>query len=630
MYRGTFMLFVWGFLFFSKQVSAQYTSINGQFEVDQQSGCHDLTVTVTNIDPGTDPSVIVYQYDGFNSPTTQDTVFTYTSPGTYWINQYIQGATGQKKDSIMVTVVTPELPDVELFSCNNFEVLVQIYDTYYDVYEVDYGDGSVIQVNSGDAVPPYTYANANTRNISVTGLFTTATNRCGATTNVFNPATSVLPAQIDSLVILDNSVLKLDYQLPNHSVNKLEVSVGDNANYLLYQNINQNTSVDTLTNLNSTQNNYCFRIATYDACSNFKSYSNEVCSVTLASSTQNNQITLDWSTIDLGAGQSTVISRDGTIQVTLPSPILQHIDSTVACNTTYCYQLDVKFPGGGVTRSLQSCESAFSTDIPPEVENISSITYDDSIDWTWEIPSGAATSNYIIYVVDPSGNIINTDSTSTNIYSTPFEDEVKYLAVGLKDSCGNFSPISNVASNLFLMGSRNSFEEIVLNWNNYFGWIDGLQEYTLTIKDDQNNLLDSLSVGSNTSYNLPLDQQDEQTIIFTVWAIPVKTSVSYSRSNELLFEHPPIIAIPKSFTPNGDGLNDRFLVKGKFIDSYEMQIYNRWGEALFQTTDMDTGWDGKSNKGKKLPTGNYAYWIRVKDFNGKEHIRTGSVLILSN
>ena len=630
MFKNAIVLIILGTLLPLKQVFAQYISINGQFEVDQQYGCHDLTVTITNIDPGTDPTVVVFQFDGFNSPTTQDPVHTYTTPGTYWINQYIQGGTGQKKDSVQVTVVAPELPDVELFSCNNFEVLVQIYDSYYDVYEIDYDDGTVIQVNPGDVIPPYTYANGNTRNIQVTGLFTTATNRCGITSNMFSPLANVLPAQIDSLVALNNSTLKLDYQLPANSVNKLEVSVNDNLNYVLYKSINQNTTIDTLTNLNISQNNYCFRIATYDACSNFKSYSNEVCSVNLMASAQNNQITLDWNTVDLGSGQVSEVVRDGVSQVVIPSPTFKHIDSTINCNTTYCYWVDATFPGGAIGRSKSVCETSFSNDQPATIENISSVTGTESVNWSWEVPMGIAPEVYTVYETDSQGNILRTSSSTISTFSTSAGDSLHYLAVQLRDSCGNSSAISNLASSLLLKGTRNQAEEIVLSWNDYFGWVEGLQQYMLTIYDTRSNLLDSLNIGFNTTYTLPLDEQMEQTLIFTVWAIPINSVVSNSRSNQLLFEHPPIIAIPNTFTPNDDGLNDRFTIQGKFISTYEMQVYNRWGEVLFHTTDMDTGWDGKTSEGKKLPLGNYAYWIRIKDFNNNEHIRTGSVLILSN
>ncbi len=625
------VLFTLLYLFLSTQSNAQYISVRGHFEVDQQLGCSDLTVAVTNISPGicaSPPCPIAYKFEGRTSPETSDTFYTYTAPDTVWIYQFIQGPSGDREDSVQLIIVTPELPDVELFSCNNLELLVQVNDSYYDEYEINYGDGPIITVPKGNPILPYTYANNSQRTVSVTGLFTTATNRCGVTAILFDPTATVLPAQIDSLIQLNASTLKLDYNLPANSINTLEVSVGNNTSFVLFKNINQNTIIDTLINLNLSQNTYCFRMATYDACSNFKSYSNEVCTVNLNVSTQNNQITIDWSTFDFGAGQTTNLFRDGVLLQSLPMPTVQHIDTTVICNTTYCYQTEVSY-NGSISRSLAVCETAFSTDIPPAINNISSITNSDSIEWTWQIPPNTAPASYVVHRTLEDGSMIENNSVSTNIFKESFENTVKFISVQIVDICDNMSPLNLIGSSLLLKGTIDGALDTQLSWNNYFGWANGFQGYYITLKDKDGVRIDSIYTGGDTSYTMLLADQVEQTITFTVWAIPVTNGVAYSRSNILTFERDPIIAIPNSFTPNGDGLNDKFVISGKFIKSYEMQIFNRWGEALFQTTDLENGWDGTS-KNKKIATGNYAYWIRVKDLNGNEHIRTGSILILSN
>jgi gliding motility-associated-like protein len=86
--------------------------------------------------------------------------------------------------------------------------------------------------------------------------------------------------------------------------------------------------------------------------------------------------------------------------------------------------------------------------------------------------------------------------------------------------------------------------------------------------------------------------------------------------------------IPSAFTPNGDGLNDLFLVKANFIpSSFELTILNRGGDALFQTRDINIGWDGHLH-GKVLPQGVYVCIIKYKDNEGKEHKQQGQVLLL--
>ena len=55
----------------------------------------------------------------------------------------------------------------------------------------------------------------------------------------------------------------------------------------------------------------------------------------------------------------------------------------------------------------------------------------------------------------------------------------------------------------------------------------------------------------------------------------------------------PAIAIPNAFTPNGDDKNESFKIKTRGVQSFRMDIYNRWGELLFQSHDANIGWDGR-------------------------------------
>jgi gliding motility-associated-like protein len=66
------------------------------------------------------------------------------------------------------------------------------------------------------------------------------------------------------------------------------------------------------------------------------------------------------------------------------------------------------------------------------------------------------------------------------------------------------------------------------------------------------------------------------------------------------------IYIPDAFSPNGDGKNDVFRIRGNNIFSARLVIYDRWGEKVFETDDKNTGWDGTFN-GKKVNAGVYTY-----------------------
>jgi gliding motility-associated-like protein len=75
--------------------------------------------------------------------------------------------------------------------------------------------------------------------------------------------------------------------------------------------------------------------------------------------------------------------------------------------------------------------------------------------------------------------------------------------------------------------------------------------------------------------------------------------------------------VPNAFTPNGDGVNDelRPLQFGNF-ELLLFQVYNRWGELMFETNNINIGWDG-TYKGLDQEVGSYVYYIRARDPLGK-------------
>ncbi len=85
--------------------------------------------------------------------------------------------------------------------------------------------------------------------------------------------------------------------------------------------------------------------------------------------------------------------------------------------------------------------------------------------------------------------------------------------------------------------------------------------------------------------------------------------------------------IPNSFTPNNDGLNERFLPSILGITSYDLRIYNRWGQIIFRTQDEFEGWNGES-EGVKCQQDAYVYHLEVTPYAGQKKIYIGSVTLI--
>ena len=90
-----------------------------------------------------------------------------------------------------------------------------------------------------------------------------------------------------------------------------------------------------------------------------------------------------------------------------------------------------------------------------------------------------------------------------------------------------------------------------------------------------------------------------------------------------------VLLIPTGFSPNGDGINDEFkIAKHLNIRSISyFKVFNRWGEKVFSTTDINNGWDGIFD-GESSPAGVYVWYVEAFTFDNERIIQSGNVTLL--
>jgi len=127
---------------------------------------------------------------------------------------------------------------------------------------------------------------------------------------------------------------------------------------------------------------------------------------------------------------------------------------------------------------------------------------------------------------------------------------------------------------------------------------------------------EDLTCGRGHCYQLSIINANSRFI-----SLPIcrRTPASFCGTKAPLF-------IPSAFSPNGDGINDFFEIKGELAADYEITIFSAWGTVVFHSLSITRSWDGKQD-GTSLPLGLYAYRIRIgaKD---SSFVKTGSVLVL--
>lgn len=599
----------------------QHSSQGGQFEVDFVKGCAPFTVNVTSTpDPPVTNESIQYDYDytegdpDFTSATTHE----YNEPGVYTILQII-GTSGMRRDSIKIEVFEPNPIDFSVYNCQNNTVAVEINDSYYDSYEIDYGDGAAITDETS-----HTYSSQGTYEVSVKGIFVNARNNCGKSIDSVTTVSILQPAKINTV-----EVLAIDSE--NGSIH-LTYSLGPNTKYALeMQNNNTGTTQSipldnpaslTLDGLNTQENSYCFTLVTLDPCNNSRLRSETVCSIVLNVSAENRKNVLAWSP---EFTNYTIIR--GNQPLAAMGAGMEFTDKDVLCNQEYCYRVI-----GGATKSISGevCVTAISDETPAAIDNITASIEGKNILLSWEEPPDFKVGHYIIKRSDDGKDYVLIDTVGDSNYTDSVLNtgRQKYCyRISYVDACNKVSKAGTTVCPMLLRGKQSTVNNGAdIFWTKYKGWKNNVKEYVLEILDKSGGVKESFNRALNTSFTAAFDGQI-QVKLYRVKAFSSDNPSLVSYSNTLRYVVPPLVFLPDAFTPNNDGLNDKFMAQGKYINQFSLLIFNRWGELIFQTESQDIGWDGKVN-GKEASQGTYIFKYEMKDFAGQTFHKSGSFILL--
>jgi gliding motility-associated-like protein len=122
------------------------------------------------------------------------------------------------------------------------------------------------------------------------------------------------------------------------------------------------------------------------------------------------------------------------------------------------------------------------------------------------------------------------------------------------------------------------------------------------------------SMPYNFSWSNGAGTEDLFNLSAGLYTLVVTDSAGCTSSGSITLTEPFILAMPNGYSPNGDGDNDFFVVKG--IDAYPknvMTVFNRWGNQVYEKVNYANGWNGKSQAGGDLPDGTYFVILKIDD-----------------
>ncbi|MEJ2593996.1 MAG: gliding motility-associated C-terminal domain-containing protein [bacterium] len=207
--------------------------------------------------------------------------------------------------------------------------------------------------------------------------------------------------------------------------------------------------------------------------------------------------------------------------------------------------------------------------------------------------------------------------------------------VRVLDSCGTKALESNDLSTIFLSGSSISENLNQLNWLPLQGWHAGVEKYYIYRIFDTGQpaqMIDSVS-GTTNEY------VDDLSIFSNLDGIPIywvealeRTGNLYdyrerARSNRISIVKESEMYMPNAFRP--DGISPDFKPVYRFYNGryFLFQIFNRWGDLIFESNHPDEGWNGTFN-GRMVPSGTYVYRLIYETLEAQKINKSGTVTVI--
>jgi len=542
-------LTLWRHDIFVDYVEPLMLKAENRFEIDFAEGCAPHTITITNLVEAANVQFrIAKKGQPFSSPPLggglgeigKQVNWTFSSPGEYIVQQVVSNL---PPVNLEVRVYNPEVPKIEIVSCSNNQVFVSFAPDSNSPYEsatIDFGDGSQPRIVNANQSITYTYQNSGTYNIEAKGILALGTNvKCMAFNQTVEVSRILPKAEIQQIVVENNGAINIRFDgLTNRKYTVQYANAGSNNFTEINANFPQ-TGRATISNLNTAENFYCFRIVTLDECGNTPSISDSFCSIQLEVKAEHKQNRISWKTTDVGNFRFSII-RDGQVIQAGNFPDNSYLDTDVVCNNSNSYSIEMQNADGKLSRSI--------------------------------------VINHLTRAIIPQDSVYN-----------------KQLLA--------------------------SFEGITLSWANPFE--NPKRFYIYREENNRRTLIDSTQ---NLNYTERGLQTKSPRVCYYI-TYKDDCQIESEIGTPICFNTGINLAFPNAFAPNSTPPNHEFKAVGEFFGKYNMQIYNRWGELLFETQNINEGWNGTYN-GQLVQQGSYVYKVSMVDLGGRRFSQSGTVLLI--
>ncbi|MCX6350818.1 MAG: PKD domain-containing protein [Bacteroidetes bacterium] len=498
--------------------------------------------------------------------------------------------------------------------------------------------------------PDFTYYTQGHRQVALT-----ATDRRGCTTKSTKPLVRVkdsIPsstAQLCYVSVNDSNSISIKWnKVPKAGFTFYTLTRMDSNFNNLFSTYNRaDTAFTDLTAFSTNTHAYCYHIASADECNYANPTLKKHCSMQLTATAINGTTAqlnwspyIGWDSLLTYALYRQEAGQKEALITTLTAVHNQWIDSNL-CDKKYTYFVVAKSMSGGYSSYSNKVVFApnYQKQNTPLAIYFATVNTKYNIGISWQKTPLSNLQKYILTKREAGGNatpeVIESNDTFYNDITANTSSKSYLYTVQALDKCGYRNPISATAQSI-LLTTTISDDKFILSWNKYHGWQSGVHHYAVQlIKKDKTVILLQHNI-NDTTYTLDsaLSATGEP-LCFRIMAYQNGGRGDSAASNISCGLLPSRLYLPNAFTPDNNGLNDVWKPSSLFISSqtggeayqYSLRIFNRWGEMVFETHDLDQGWDGLFN-GAKAPTDAYTYILKATGIDNHSFYKTGSISLL--
>ena len=621
----------------------------------------------------------------------------YATAGKYVITQYdnsssVAGGPGFHHACQVIEIVKPTTPDVQYNKCSGSKVIFNFPATtnnIYDNYSIKYIlSGSYKPIDKTGKPASYPFSFQNVTDLSSYGSVVVEVKGESATGGCPAPALTIPSFSLNNNVVNKTSLnaivgttVKGEFKLAVSADNgvKRNIYMRDPAVdiFFNYTAPFKSYSSSATSGLDSNfvqvpdgNKTYCFQVEAIDAScatsfvSNPALRSNELCTTLINVVPLNNKNVITWSPALRGGLINAnfvnyIIERyrpDGTFDKVLKSTPnaseTTFTDIEVVCGQEYVYKVTTRYPLKSISQFVKV--KATSSDTPPKISRVFATISNTGANVRVQgqfnvgaVPVNIKPNAYKYYRAEGLAEnyaLLKSGNSFIDDITADIDKKSYCYYMTWTNLCENESEPSEKICTVYLKS-----EGANLKWTPETSLSVGTNSYTVksvnpatktTIKDLEDNL-----IGIQSFDTKMLDESEGQEIFVQIESRPVGWNTTdpnvlpSTLSNIVRVFRPSFSLSPQIFTPNGDGNNDKFIVKGKFIKKLKMTIYDRWGNVIYyedtdsfplQKDQTDTnviGWNGVMNNGNRAIEGSYAYKIEIEDFIGQITYKEGALLL---